>query len=139
MERKAFVKNSRDGERQVGHHGSCSSPPPPNPSALQACLNALRFLPNFGHVCVRREHNISSFVLRKSPFYLFLLFRSLWAFFTLLLRVQSSRLNKMWETVKSKTDKWIFFFFQLLTFGLLWHLFCLECLWYNLNNINTNT
>lgn len=117
MERKAFVKNSRDGERQVGHHGSCSSRPPPHhPSAPQAYHNALRFLPNSGHVCVRREHNICSFVLRKCPFYFFLLFRSSWALFYVTVRVQSSRLDEMWETVKSKTDKWISFLFSVAHF-----------------------
>lgn len=63
MERKAFVKNSRDGERQVGHHGSCGSSSP----SLRAYQTALRFLPCFGHFCVIREHITLSSVLRKSP------------------------------------------------------------------------
>lgn len=60
-EKKAFVKNSKDGEWQVGHRGSCSSPP----SSLQAFQNNRRFFPYFGHFCIIREH-LSS-VLRKSP------------------------------------------------------------------------
>lgn len=66
MERKAFVKNSRDGERQVGHHGSCS----PSSTSLQAYQTALRFLPYFGHFCIIREHAALSSMLRKKPFFL---------------------------------------------------------------------
>lgn len=58
-EKKAFVKNSRHGEWQVGHHGSCSSPP----LLLKAFSNPLRFLQYFGHICIIRKH-FSSFVLR---------------------------------------------------------------------------
>lgn len=63
MGRKAFVKKSRDGERQVGHHGSCSS----SSSSLQAYQTARRFLLYFGDFCIISEHTALSTVLRKSP------------------------------------------------------------------------
>lgn len=61
-ERKDFVKNSRDGKRQVGHHGSYSL----SSSSLQACQTALRFFLYFRHFCIIRGHTALSSVIRKT-------------------------------------------------------------------------
>lgn len=105
--------------------------PPHHPSAPQAYHNALRFLPNSGHVCVRREHNICSFVLRKCPFYFFLLFRSSWAFFYV--TVKGAELEVRRDVGNRQMD-----FFFIFSRSLLSHFGVCSAL-NDLNNINANT
>lgn len=68
MERKAFVKNSRDGERQVGHHGSCSSRPPPPPLCTPSVSQRSEVLAEFWTRLRQKGTQYLFFCVEKMPF-----------------------------------------------------------------------